>query len=71
MLTAVAEIVSSPPLPHPVCEDPDDDKFLACALAAKAHIVISGDKHLLEVNGYKGVEIMRPREFLDRFPGPT
>lgn len=39
----------------------DDDKFLACALASGAGIIVSGDKHLLSVTGYRGVEILRPR----------
>jgi uncharacterized protein len=30
------------PLKEPVCEDPDDDKFLACALASGSKIIISG-----------------------------
>jgi putative PIN family toxin of toxin-antitoxin system len=30
-----AEIIQPSPLPMPVCEDPDDDKFLACALSGK------------------------------------
>ena len=29
-----AELVQVTDLPEPVCEDPDDDKFLACALAS-------------------------------------
>ena len=50
-----------------VCADPDDDKFLACAIASGASIVVSGDKHLLDVSGYCGIEILRPRAFLDRY----
>lgn len=47
-----------------VCEDPDDDKFIACALAADATIV-SGDHHLLDVNGRCGICVKKPRAFLD------
>ena len=50
---------------------PETDKFLACALAAKAKTVISGDKLLLDVSGYRGIEIYRPREFLDRYLSET
>ena len=32
-----------------ICEDPDDDIFIACALAAGASFIISGDKLLLKV----------------------
>lgn len=55
------------PLNEPVCEDPDDDKFFACALASGSKIIISGDKHLLKVSGYQGVEVLKPRNFLDKY----
>ena len=32
-LTVKAELTLAPALPEHVCDDPDDDKFLACALA--------------------------------------
>jgi putative PIN family toxin of toxin-antitoxin system len=32
----LAEIITPPPLPSPVCRDPDDDAVLALALAAQA-----------------------------------
>ena len=60
------EFCASVKLPKPVCEDPDDDKFLSCALASNTNIVVSGDKKLLRVSGYGGVEVLRPRLFLDR-----
>jgi predicted nucleic acid-binding protein len=50
-----------------VCEDPDDDKFLSCAIAGKSNIIISGDKHLLRVSGYKGIKVLRPRESVDEY----
>ena len=48
LLTVKSIIVDAPPLPRQVCRDPDDDKFLACAVAAKVKRVISGDKALLD-----------------------
>ena len=54
-------------LKEPICEDPDDDKFFACALASGSKIIVSGDKHLLKVSGYEGVEVLKPREFVDRY----
>jgi putative PIN family toxin of toxin-antitoxin system len=50
-----------------VCSDPDDDKFLACALASGAGTIVSGDKHLLRVSGYRGIEVLRPRAFVERY----
>jgi putative PIN family toxin of toxin-antitoxin system len=43
--------------------DPDDDKFIECALHAKAGFVISGDKHLLDVGRYEGTRIVTPAKF--------
>lgn len=67
LLAVEAEMISPPKLPERVCHDPEDDKFLACALAAKTGVVVSGDKHLLRVNGYQGIEVIRPREFVSRY----
>jgi len=59
-------MVSPEPLPDPVCEDADDDKFIACALAAACDTVVSGDKHLLKVSGFHGISVLTPREFVRR-----
>lgn len=62
-----ANVFSAPPLPEAVCEDPDDDKFLACALASGSKMIVSGYKHLLKVSGYQGVEVLKPREFVTQY----
>lgn len=67
MVTVEADLVQAPALPAPVCDDPDDDKFLACALAGKARMIVSGDQHLIRVSGYRGIKIMKPREFADLY----
>lgn len=54
-------------LKEAVCEDPDDDKFFACALASESKVIISGDKHLLKVSGYQGIEVLKPRDFIDNY----
>ena len=64
-----ATMVSAVPLATQVCEDADDDVFLACAIAACAKIVCSGDKHLLACNGWNGVEVLTPRLFCNRLQG--
>lgn len=50
-----------------VKEDPPDNRFLACALTARAFFVVSGDKHLLQLKEFQGIPIVSPREFLKRF----
>lgn len=52
-----------------VKDDPDDDKFIACAVALESKIIVSGDKHLQQVKKYIDIEILSPREFLDSFTG--
>ena len=45
-------------------KDPDDDKFLACALEGEADYIVSGDDHLLGLKHYKGIQIVTARDFL-------
>ena len=47
--------------------DPDDDKFIKCALASNVKTIISGDKHLLDVNGYQGIEVLNPSDFITKY----
>ena len=42
-----------------VSEDPSDDKFIECAVNAKAGYIVSGDKHLLGLKEYEGIKIIR------------
>ena len=46
-------------------EDPDDDKFLACAVEGDADYVVSGDEHLLALKVFHGVQIVRAKQFID------
>ena len=49
-----------------VCVDPDDDKFLACAGAAKADVIVSGDAHLLSMKMFKDCPIVTAEKFLKK-----
>lgn len=69
LLARSATIVDAPPLGQPIAPDPDDDKFLACALAAGVSIIVTGDKPLLTLSGWAGLEILTPRQFFDRYLG--
>ena len=62
-----AELVQASDLPEPVSNDPDDDKFLACALASNTRIIVSGDSDLLEVSGYGGIRVLTPKAFVYEF----
>jgi putative PIN family toxin of toxin-antitoxin system len=48
-----------------VVADPDGDRFIACALALKAAYIVTGDKALLDVRHYEGIDVVTPRGFLD------
>ncbi len=48
-------------------DDPDDDKFIECAVASRAGFIVSGDKHLLNLKEYKGIKIMKAADFLSLF----
>lgn len=67
LLVMNSEIVDSAEYLDPgVSADPADDKFLACALAAGAPVIISGDRHLLAVSGWRGIDVFNPRNFVER-----
>lgn len=65
LAATLAVVVRAPSLPEQVCTDPDDDKFLACALASGTTLVTSGDKALLATSGFKGITVLTPRQFVD------
>lgn len=52
-----------------VKDDPDDNKFLACAEEAGASFVVTGDDHLLKLGSYKGIRIVTGREFFRKLQG--
>ena len=64
LVSAEGSLVEAPPLDEAVCEDRADDKFLACALASECETIVSSDRHLLKVSGYRGVRVMKPSAYL-------
>jgi putative PIN family toxin of toxin-antitoxin system len=65
LVAASATLVPAPSLSEPASRDPDDDKFLACAVAARAEVVVSGDRDLLVVSPYGRISVLRPRDFVN------
>ena len=61
------KVVKSKPGLKVIVKDPDDDKFIQCAIAGKAQTIISGDHHLLALKSYKEIRILTPSEFLEEF----
>lgn len=50
-----------------VPDDPDDNKFIECAVALDAEVIVSGDKNLLRLKNYLNIKIMSPAESLAFF----
>ncbi|MBI4999801.1 putative toxin-antitoxin system toxin component, PIN family [Candidatus Gottesmanbacteria bacterium] len=48
-----------------VKDDPDDNKFIACAIEGSATHIVSGDKDLLRIGEYQGIKIVKARNFLE------
>jgi putative PIN family toxin of toxin-antitoxin system len=65
----LAEVIVPPPLPQPVCRDPDDDHVLACALAAQVDLIVSGDADLLNLREYQSIRIVTAAEALRLIEG--
>jgi uncharacterized protein len=65
----MAEIVEPQSLPILASRDADDDHVLACALAAPAEIIVSGDHDLLALREYQGMPILSAAHTLARIAG--
>lgn len=64
----LAQFVRPAAISPVVFADPEDDHVLACALAAKADLIVSGDSHLLDLKTYQGIPILKAAEALARLP---
>lgn len=65
-LRRMALMVTPDNVPRVIENDPDDDHVIACAVAAQADLIVSGDKHLHNLGGqYKGIRIVSPAEAIE------
>jgi len=60
MVPGTADVSGSVP------DDPDDEMVLACAVDGGADMIVSGDRHLLTLGEFKGIEIASVRKFVER-----
>lgn len=65
----IAEPVEAEPVEGAQLRDPDDAAVLACALAARADAIVSGDDDLLALGNYQGIPILIPAACLQRIGG--
>ena len=49
-----------------ICRDPDDDKFISCAVDGRCIYIVSGDNDLLSLKDYDGIEIITVAQFFER-----
>ena len=54
----LTEIVEAAPIEEAALRDPDDAAVLACALAARAEAIVSGDADLHALGNYQGIPIV-------------
>ena len=61
----LVQLVQPRVLPRPVGRDPDDEAVIACALAARADLIVSGDQDLLVLKIYRRIRILSAAEALE------
>ncbi|MFN8994964.1 MAG: putative toxin-antitoxin system toxin component, PIN family [Pseudomonadota bacterium] len=65
--TALVSLVAPASVPRVVANDADDDHVIAAAVAARAELIVTGDrKHLLPIGSHQGIAIVTAREVVDR-----
>jgi putative PIN family toxin of toxin-antitoxin system len=62
-----SEMIDTQHVSIAACEDSDDDKFLECAVASGSKLIVSGDKHLLDISGYRRISVLKPKKFIDNY----
>lgn len=50
-----------------IADDPDDDRVLEAALAARAAVIVSGDGHLISLASWRSIVILSPADFASRY----
>lgn len=67
LLAVKSTIWNPPPIKEQICSDPDDHKFIECAVFSKTALIVTGDKALLAVGRFRGIKIITPAEFVRRY----
>ncbi len=66
----LATTVTARRLAQQVSRDADDDAVLACALAAQADLIVSGDDDLLVLKQFQGIRIVTAAQAAKSFTTP-
>ncbi|MDE3019796.1 MAG: hypothetical protein KGI53_12340, partial [Nitrospirota bacterium] len=67
-LSALATLVRPRHTVRVITRDPTDNLFLDIALQGRCTVLVSGDRHLLELHRYRTVRMLTPVEFVRSFP---
>lgn len=68
-LIEFADIIRITGMLKVVADDPDDDAVIECAVVGQANFIVSGDRHLLSIGNYQGIEIVKASELFARLAG--
>jgi putative PIN family toxin of toxin-antitoxin system len=60
---AISQVIEHSLKVKDLCRDADDDNIIACAAAANADYLVTGDSDLLEIKKFQGIQIVTPRDF--------
>ena len=60
---AISQVIEQSLKVKDICRDADDDNIIACAVAANADYLVTGDSDLLEIKKFQGIQIVTPRDF--------
>lgn len=63
---SLARVIHPASVPSVIASDPDDDAVIACAVAAQAEVIVSGDRDLLNLRFYEGIPIVTAAQLLSR-----
>lgn len=66
-LLAVFEQVTPEERVSLVAADPDDNRILECAADFNADFIVTGDKHLLQIDDFRGIKIVTPADFIEKY----
>ncbi|MBV9036824.1 MAG: putative toxin-antitoxin system toxin component, PIN family [Acidobacteriaceae bacterium] len=64
-IVETAELVEPRQTVNVIKDDPDDNRILECAVAARSDYLVTGDKHLLKLGQFGHTKIMKPADFLN------
>lgn len=62
----VSELIETASRLSVIADDPDDDRFLELAVDGRAHLIVSGDKHLLSLKEFTGIPIVKAVDAVKR-----